>query len=359
MTGTLSMQTDGWGEAKFTDVRSVYRGDWYMMASSPGYDTAYTAWFTIATGNTAFSSISFALSQSTVGEYVSFSVTTTVKDSSGNAMLNPCPMSISESGGSTLYGSATSLTITGSTSFTFYFTTAGSKTLSASCYTTGTYPMTVSKNQLTITSISPVISIQPSNSLTPFSVEVRVYYYGTTTLVTSYGPYSVTLSLNPSGTLSGTLTGTTSSGIVSFSNLYILSRNTFTVDASSTDLLTGSSSTFFCTNYVKTMSVSIDNSLPTVLFNHVVTVLLYGDDGAAFTGSVAVSISSTSLTGTLSLTTSSGTATFSSVYFTLSGSEIITASVPASSPYSAVSATHTVTVNQPRLKITGTLVRDI
>jgi len=188
-------------------------------------------------------------------------------------------------------------------------------------------------------------------------VEVRVYYYGTTTLVTAYGPYSVTLSLSPSGTLSGTLTGTTSSGIVTFTNLYILSRNTYTLVASATGLLSGSSASFFTTNYVKTMTISIDNSSPTTLFNHAITVSLYGDDGAYYTGTVDVTISSLTLTGTLSISTSSGVSTFNSVYFASHGSETVIASVPASSPFSSCSISLPLTVNQDRLKITGTLVK--
>ena len=157
MTGTLSAQTNGWGEAVFTDVRSVYRGDWYMMASASGYSTGYTSRFTITTGNTAFNSVAISINPSTVAQYLTFSVSVTVKDSNGSPMLNSCPMTIVESGGSTLYGSSTSLTVTGSTSFSFYFTTAGSKTLTVNCYSTGNQTMTVSENQLTITSFTQVV----------------------------------------------------------------------------------------------------------------------------------------------------------------------------------------------------------
>ena len=189
-------------------------------------------------------------------------------------------------------------------------------------------------------------------------MEVKVYYYGTTTEVTGYGPYTVTLSLSPSGSLSGTLTGTTSSGIVTFSNLYILSRNTYTLVATATGLLSGSSTSFFTTNYVKTMTISMDHTSPSTLFNHIITVNLYGDDGAYYTGTVAVTISSLTLTGTLTKSTSSGISAFSQVYFASYGSETVTASVPASSPFSSVSTTLPLTVHQDRLKITGTMVKN-
>ena len=158
MTGTLSKQTDSSGQAEFTDARSVYRGDWYMMGSAAGYSAHNTSWFTISTGNTAFSSTVIAINPSTVAQYSTFSVTVTLKDSSGSQMLNPCSLTVSESGGSTLYGSATSLTVTGYASFSFYFLTAGSKKISVSCSAaSGSQAMTVSENQLAITSFTAVL----------------------------------------------------------------------------------------------------------------------------------------------------------------------------------------------------------
>ena len=91
------------------------------------------------------------------------------------------------------------------------------------------------------------------------------------------------------------------------------------------------------------MILSCNNSSPSVNFTFIVAAILTGEDSNAFTGSCTVSLTSTNLFGTLSVTTTSGTATFS-VYFTTIGSKTITATCPASGSSPAVTATTTVNV---------------
>ena len=64
------------------------------------------------------------------------------------------------------------------------------------------------------------------------------------TLQTSGGPYSITLTLSPSGTFSGTLTGDTTNGQKEFSGLQVASSGTYTITASSDNLNSATTSEF-------------------------------------------------------------------------------------------------------------------
>ena len=178
-------------------------------------------------------------------------------------------------------------------------------------------------------------------------------YYGTSTVVTSYGPYSVSLSLSPTGVFSGTITGSTSGGYLTISSIYILSANTFTLTASASGLNSVTSSSFTVTNYVSTMSVSVSNTNPSQYFVQTLTVLLYGPDGNAFTGTCAVTSSCNGMIGTLTGSNSLGTATITPVYFTVLGPQTITVSVPAYGSYPAVSKTLATTILEDYVEITS------
>lgn len=189
--------------------------------------------------------------------------------------------------------------------------------------------------------------------MTTFSVGVSVYYYGTSSLVTAYGPYSVTLSISPSATISGTLTMSTSSGQCTFSSLKILTAGTFTFTVSASGLNSYGTSSFTVVNYVKTMSISIGSTTPSINFSYPITVYLYGDDAGYYTGSVTVTLSCTGIAGTVTGANSGGTVSLNSVYFTSTGSYSLTASVPASGSYPAVSISVSITVLIEKLKITS------
>lgn len=155
MTGTITRYSTSTGDWAYTDLRSVYRGYWYVYAYSPGYTTAYSYWFTISTGNTAFSSVAVSTSNASPGMYVPFTITTTAYDSSGYKMLNPCTMSLSEDHGYAIQGTTSSY-ITGSTSFSIYFNSAASMTIRGTCGSSGTVGVVVYQNSLQITSFTAV-----------------------------------------------------------------------------------------------------------------------------------------------------------------------------------------------------------
>jgi hypothetical protein len=173
-------------------------------------------------------------------------------------------------------------------------------------------------------------------------VVVTVCAAGTQTVETVRGPYAVSLSLTPTGTLVTTVSGNTASGTITFSNLKVLTAGTFSIVAASTSITPATSSTFSVVNYVTTVSISADNTAPSANFPVVLTVRIYGDDSNYYVSSASVSISestSSMVVGSNTATTSTGQATFS-VYFTSSGSKsvVATCSSKTSSVAIAVSA---------------------
>ena len=176
-----------------------------------------------------------------------------------------------------------------------------------------------------------------------FTVTVGVYDNNRYYLENTHGPHSITIVLVPTGSLYGTTTVNSATGIATFSNIRILSAGTFNIVGSCTNMISATSILATVTNYAYTMTASSSNSSPTKNFSFTVTVILSGEDTNTFTGSCTVSLTGTNLAGTLSDTTSTGTATFS-VYITTTGSKTITATCPASGSSPAVTATTTVNV---------------
>ena len=169
-----------------------------------------------------------------------------------------------------------------------------------------------------------------------------MYDNSRTSLESSHGPYTIALSLSPSGSLSSTASGTTIGGQITFSNLRITSAGTMSIVASCSGMVSATSISTTVTNYVYTITTSTSNASPSINFSFTITALLKGEDGNAFASSITATLadSTSSLTGTLSATTSTGTATFS-VYSSSTGSKILTVSASGSSS----TITGSVTIN--------------
>ena len=191
-----------------------------------------------------------------------------------------------------------------------------------------------------------------------FSLLVGVYDNGGQHVETSLGSYTISLTLSSSGIFSGTVSGVTTNGQITFSGLRIISRGTYTITASSTGITSATTSTVSIVNYAYTVTTATSNSSPSENFSFTITVTIKGEDGAAFLGSctVALTESTSSITMTSAasaLTTSTGTATLS-IYATSTGSKTITATCPASGSSPAVSGSVAITVLTEVLKITFT-----
>ena len=158
-----------------------------------------------------------------------------------------------------------------------------------------------------------------------FSINIGVYDNSGINLETNVGIYIVSLNLSPTGSFSGMISGTTSSGVITLSNLRILSAGTFNIIVSSAGITSATSSSLTITNYVYAISLASSTSTPTANFPFTITVTLKGEDNNLFTGiSTTVLTCANTLSGITSLSNSGGTVTFS-IYFTSLGSQVITA----------------------------------
>ena len=87
-----------------------------------------------------------------------FEVTASLYGEDGNLFTGSCQISLTESGGSTIYGTTSMQTSTGTAVFSIYFSTLGNKILIASCSSiTVNLAIAVSDLSLKITSIAPSV----------------------------------------------------------------------------------------------------------------------------------------------------------------------------------------------------------
>lgn len=167
------------------------------------------------------------------------------------------------------------------------------------------------------------------------------------------GPYPITLTISNSGVFTGVVSLSTSSGAISFSSLRILSRGTYVITAASSiaGVNSISTSSFSVINYPHTVTLTTSNSTPSKNFLFTITATIKAEDSAAYTGSCTLTLTGTSLAGTLSGTTSTGTLALSNVYVTATGLVTITGTCPAVDSNTAKSGTVDVTVGSIILKI--------
>jgi hypothetical protein len=295
-----------------------------------------------------------------------FTLSITLKNEDTSSFTGSCTVSITESSNS-LVAASGSLSVAnsaGSASLSVYLTSTGSKTITASCPASGNFAavsatVTVTGQALLLkinSAFTAVIFKQPANSLVSFSVIVGVYDSTGTSVESVRGPYDVTISLSPTVTVSGTWTGHTASGSITFSSLRILTWNTYTLTASSAGMTSATTSSFTTTNYVHTITMSTSNSSPSVNFQFTVTVNLFGEDGGTFIGSCLITLteSTSSLMGITS-TTISTTGTYGFlVYLNSVGAKTIVATCPASGSNTVKTQSLAVTAMTLILKISPT-----
>jgi len=354
-SGTTTASTSGTpGFKTFSNLRILTWNTFTLTASSTSITSAVSAQFTTIN---YVHTIAITSSTSTPSVNFAFTLTFTIKGEDTNAFTGVCSLSLSESGNS-LAGSLTGNISGGSGNLVVYFTTSGSKTVVATCPSvspssavTATINLTALKLKLVITSFTA-----PTHSLTVFSMTVKVNDNGLASLETLRGPYTLTLSLSPVGTILGSLTTTTavSTAQGDFSGLRILSANTYTLTVSSTDMISATTSSFNLVNFAYTIELQSSNLTPSLNFGFVITATVKGEDGNLFPGACIISLSTTdsSLVGELSKPITNSVS-LQTVYFTSIGaSKTITATCPASSPSPAIFKTIQVTCLINKLTVT-------
>ena len=326
--GTVSKSTTS-GVAVFGSLRILSNGSFRVQAQSTGLATVQTNLFSITN---YVHTITLSSSNLSPSVNFDFTITATLKGEDSAAFLNQCVLTLSETTGSTIIGSNSQTTSTGTADFIIAFGTSGSKSLSCSCPASGantekigTLSVTVSSLKLKITSISPSVSYsQPYSSLSVFSITVSVYDTSGTLKESTRGSYSITLSISPSADLIGTWTSSSTSGDSNFSGLRILNENIYTITASSSNIVSDSSTSISITKELHTITITSSQLTPTANFDFTLTIELKAEDSSTYAHSCLVILSGSNLAGTLSKTILTGQTTYT-VRVTLSGSRTITA----------------------------------
>ena len=155
---------------------------------------------------------------------------------------------------------------------------------------------------------------------------MKVYSNSGSAVATSHGPFTVDLSLVPSSpSVSGTLSLQTSNGVVTFTSIHIDTSGTFKFEASSSNMVSGSSSDFTLDPAVLTTLIP-DISSFTLSTNQDLTINLTAYDQISrvwWKTCTIVASSDSSLQGQASQTTSIGYSIFT-LYFSSSGSKTLT-----------------------------------
>lgn len=192
-----------------------------------------------------------------------------------------------------------------------------------------------------------------TNSLNTVSITVDVYDNSGTTIESSRGPYTVSLALSPTGTISGTSSGPTSAGTITFSSIRITSAGTFAIVASSTNISPAQTNSVTIKNYAYTITLTGPASNPSVNFDFTVSVTIKGEDTNAFLRSCVLTLSevANSLGGTLTQAVTTGSTSFT-VYLKSAGTFSIVGTCPAEDSSPAVTGSVAVTALTLILQIT-------
>ena len=161
------------------------------------------------------------------------------------------------------------------------------------------------------------------------------------------------MSLTPLGSVIGTWSGNTINGQITFSGLRILSANTYTLIAASNAITSANYVGLTIINYVYSITLHTDSLTPSANFDFTVVATLDGEDSALFTGSCTLTLSADdTFTGTSSITTYSGTATFN-ICFSMPGQKTLTARCPAAGASPSITQALSLTVLSDILTISA------
>lgn len=346
-SGTLTGTTSGNTANRLltiSNLKVTTTGTYSLVASSSGLISATSSSFTISP--IALTTVTLSTNNASPSAYISFTLTASLYDQSSNYWTTSSTVLITSSP-SYISGTLSATTLTGIASFSVYCTLSGSIIITATSGSkSGTTTLDCQKNQIKVLTVTPTVMFtQPVYTTSTFSLTAGVYSNDGNTLISAYGSFSITLSLSPTGTISGTVTSNTSGGTFTFSNLKITSAGTYTVEAANTNMLTGSSSSFTITALaLTTISISSSNSSPSANVQFSLTCTLKDQAGSSWTSSTILTLTATnSFVGSNSVTTATGSGVFT-VYCLNSGSITFTVS-------STVTQTITLNILQDMLKI--------
>ena len=242
----------------------------------------------------------------------------------GTPFTGLCSFSLTESSKS-LKGNSFSIIQGSSTNLSIWFNETGSKNLTASCAN-----LTVENSSLPEISKTIALTIYPlvlgndsfishSNTSSLFNLTIGVYNYSGNVIENTKGPYSISLSLLPNETITGTTTLSTLNGYANFTNLSIQTIGNYQINATSNSSLIKGSTIPFKTFFVlSSLSISVTSN-PRLNMIFQIPVNLISNYKTTYNVSSTLSISCENLTVfTNPISTSNGSATFTG-YFNKTG----------------------------------------
>lgn len=145
----------------------------------------------------------------------------------------------------------------------------------------------------------------------------------------THGPHQVSIQISAGGTLLGSKIENSLNGDSLFSSLRITSAGSFTISASSTDMVEASTTSFQVQNFPFSLTFVRDLNSVSCYFDYEFQVVVLGEDGNKFIGVRTVSLDQVlGMTGTSSVDTVDSVASFN-VFFTTSGIKSLVAKVGA------------------------------
>jgi uncharacterized repeat protein (TIGR03803 family) len=191
---------------------------------------------------------------------------------------------------------------------------------------------TVYTVQLAPTVTQTVFTSQPTTAVSGASQSFTVSLESSSgAVIAQSGTVALSIASGPTGAaLGGTLTATATNGVATFSGITFTKAGTYTLTAASNGLTSGTSATITVTAGAATKAVVAQVPSTAVAGQTMGTVLVDITDanGNVVTNSTAtVTLSGTSLTGTLSAAAVGGVATFNNLTMTTAGNQTITAAV--------------------------------
>ncbi|HEU0010069.1 MAG TPA: hypothetical protein VFT34_09670, partial [Verrucomicrobiae bacterium] len=340
-TTTLNIGTTGGnGTVSYTNLRIDAAGaSKQLTAAAAGLTSALSSTFTVNAATASQLVFVQQPSNATAGTTIAPAVTVQLRDAFGNSVPNAgVSVAMTLSSGTGSLSGMTSHTTDGTGSATFgdlSINLAGSKNLTAS--SVGLTPAVSSS--FTVSAAAPVqlvFSQQPTDAAAGATLSPAIKVHVADGLGNDVPGVMVTLSLNGSGTLSGTSSQSTdSSGVATFGNLSVNLAGSKSLTAATGPAIPVESSAFTISPAAASQVVFVQqptDATAGVVIAPAVTAQLkdaLGNNVVNFgvTVTMALTTGSGALGGTLSRTTdAAGLATFDDLSISLSGSKKLTVS---------------------------------
>ena len=267
-------------------------GDFMMIFSSPFLDPVSIGPYTITNPNVNKISLS---GPSKVSTYIDFTIKVSLLDSNNALLTNPSASLAISSTIQTFGSSSVVITDSAETNLVFYCLDIGITTISIE--TSGkseSITIEIVKNYLRIENfLTIVIPKQPSETTSIFNLEVGIYNYGFLEKASLHGSFSVKLSLDSPGILSGSLIQSSINGVAKFSSLSISTKGIYSILADEIGSIQAKSDqmTIGITK-IKDQSVNIYPAQISKYQNFTLEVILLDQDGAIYNFPSTISIES-------------------------------------------------------------------